>query len=118
MCLQETYHSFNGINMEAMTEATPIAAVTGATLHTYGIKKTPHIGMVRKEKPKRRTVIHPNIKRNHLGMNSQYVGSHLYRTASLAKVDFGTISESFFVTTLEVFFLDMAAELFLGNEKI
>lgn len=105
-----TNHSFSGISIEAITDATQIAEVTGATLHTYGIRKIPHMGMVRKEKPNSRIVIHPRTNRNHLGINSQYVGSHLYRMASFVRVDFGTISESLFVATLEPVFPVIASK--------
>jgi len=84
------HHSFRGRSIEATAAPTKVVLMMGILLHTLGTKNIPHMGMVKKDNVNSIMVIHPNSALANFGRYIQSFGSHLYKMASFAKVDFGT----------------------------
>jgi hypothetical protein len=74
---QLSHHSLRGIRNDNMTDPKHIELSTGAFLHTAGMKKTMHIGIVRNANENISTVSHPRNNRSDLGYAFQYSGVHL-----------------------------------------
>jgi hypothetical protein len=78
--------------------ATPVHM--GATLHTYGTRNTPHMGMEANENAKIMIVVQPTILRSGLGIHNQSTGTHVY---SLAFSSLGALLVApFFIAVLEL----------------